>query len=187
MKGIVFREFIDMVEQQFSFETADSIIAASSLSTGGAYTSVGTYPHSEMVSLVTNLSAQTGRPVPALLNHFGRHLFTRFTVIHPQYVRNYRSAFELLQQLDGNIHIEVRKLYQDAELPSFTYEALPDGGMYFDYRSQRGLADFAEGLIQGCIAHFGEQVELHRQDLPPEDNLARTRFTLTKVADGSAG
>ncbi len=114
MKGIVFREFIDMVEQQFSFETADSIIAASSLSTGGAYTSVGTYPHSEMVSLVTNLSAQTGRPVPALLNHFGRHLFTRFTVIHPQYVRNYRSAFELLQQLDGNIHIEVRKLYQDA-------------------------------------------------------------------------
>ena len=45
MKGIVFREFIDMVESQFSLETADAIIQASSLSTHGAYTTVGTYPH----------------------------------------------------------------------------------------------------------------------------------------------
>jgi hypothetical protein len=36
LKGIVFREFIDMVESQFSPETADAIIEASSLSTNGA-------------------------------------------------------------------------------------------------------------------------------------------------------
>ena len=77
MKGIVFREFIEMVENEFSYEIADAIIAASELSTAGAYTSVGTYPHTEMVSLVVNLSKQTGQPVPALLNHFGRHLFKR--------------------------------------------------------------------------------------------------------------
>ena len=49
MKGIVFREFIAMVETQFSLETADHIISASNLSTDGAYTSVGTYPPQEMV------------------------------------------------------------------------------------------------------------------------------------------
>lgn len=42
MKGIVFREFITMVETQFSLETADAIIADSTLATGGAYTTVGT-------------------------------------------------------------------------------------------------------------------------------------------------
>ncbi len=187
MKGIVFREFIDMVEDQFSLETADTIIAASELSTDGAYTSVGTYPHSEMVSLVVNLSKQTGQPVPALLNHFGRHLFKRFTVIHPQYVTSYQSAFELLKQLDGNIHVEVKKLYIDAELPSFTYEALPDGGMHFDYRSHRALADFAEGLIEGCIAHFGHAITVSRTDLPADEQGAHTRFTLTRSADAHTG
>ena len=187
MKGIVFREFIDMVEDQFSLETADTIIAASELSTDGAYTSVGTYPHSEMVSLVVNLSKQTGQPVPALLNHFGRHLFKRFTVIHPQYVTSYQSAFELLKQLDGNIHVEVKKLYIDAELPSFSYEALPDGGMHFDYRSHRALADFAEGLIEGCIAHFGHAITVSRTDLPADEQGAHTRFTLTRSADAHTG
>lgn len=187
MKGIVFREFIDMVEQQFSPELADTIISASDLSTNGAYTSVGTYPHAEMVSLVSNLSAETGKPVPALLNHFGRHLFGRFTQIHPQYVSSYHSAFELLQKLDGNIHVEVRKLYYDAELPSFTYESLADGGMHFDYRSQRGLADFAEGLIQGCIAHFSEPVTVQRADLAADEQGSHTRFTLIRNADGDAG
>ena len=57
MKGIVFREFIDMVESQFSVDTADAIIGASALSTHGAYTTVGTYPHQEMVDLVSNLAA----------------------------------------------------------------------------------------------------------------------------------
>ncbi len=183
MKGIVFREFIDMVEAEFSHETADAIITASNLSSDGAYTSVGTYPHSEMVALVTNLSKQTGQSVPALLHHFGRHLFLRFTVIHPQYVTSYHSAFELLKQLDGNIHVEVKKLYNDAELPAFSYEALPDGGMHFDYRSHRALADFAEGLIEGCIAHFGEQIKVSRVDLPADEKGAHTRFTLTRSAD----
>lgn len=187
MKGIVFREFIEMVENEFSLEIADAIISASELSTNGAYTSVGTYPHTEMVSLVVNLSQQTGQPVPALLNHFGRHLFKRFTVIHPRYVNNYHSAFELLQQLDGNIHVEVKKLYDDAELPSFSYESLPDGGMHFDYRSHRGLADFAEGLIQGCIAHFGHPVTVSRIDLPADEKGAHTRFTLTRSTDVVAG
>ena len=38
MKGIVFREFITMVETQFSLETAVVIIADSTVATGGAYT-----------------------------------------------------------------------------------------------------------------------------------------------------
>ena len=35
MKGIVFREFIDFVEQRFSLDTADDIISSAHLATGG--------------------------------------------------------------------------------------------------------------------------------------------------------
>ncbi len=53
MKGMVFTEFLEMVEDRFSPEIADRIITASDLRSGGAYTAVGTYEHSEMIQLVT--------------------------------------------------------------------------------------------------------------------------------------
>jgi len=62
MKGIIFREFIDMVEAQFSPQMVDDIIQASTLASGGAYTSVGTYPHDEMFQLVEQLSIRSEIP-----------------------------------------------------------------------------------------------------------------------------
>lgn len=38
MKGLVFVEFVEFVEDRFSLETVDRIIEKSSLATGGAYT-----------------------------------------------------------------------------------------------------------------------------------------------------
>ena len=44
MKGIIFTEFIEMVEDKFGFEVADNIITNSNLPSGGAYTAVGYKP-----------------------------------------------------------------------------------------------------------------------------------------------
>jgi hypothetical protein len=186
VKGIVFREFIDMVESQFSTKTADTIIEASSLSTNGAYTSVGTYPHQEMVDLVSNLATQTGISVPDLLQHFGRHLFGRFVEIHPNMTNAFSDVFSLLSALENTIHVDVNKLYCDAETPSFTYEQNGQQQMVFIYRSRRRMADFAQGLIAGCIAHFKENITIQRDDLPPQGEEALTRFTLVRTEDANA-
>jgi hypothetical protein len=68
MKGMVFTEFLEMVEDKFGFDTADDIIETSKdkLSTEGIYTAVGTYPHTEIITLVTNLSTVTKISVPKL-------------------------------------------------------------------------------------------------------------------------
>ena len=55
MKGIVFTEFLEMVEETFGLETVDTIIENSNLPSEGIYTSVGTYDFNEMVSLITAL------------------------------------------------------------------------------------------------------------------------------------
>ena len=170
-----------MVEDQFSLETADAIIEASKLPTGGSYTSIGTYPHEEMLTLVQQLSHRVDIAVSDLLKHFGRHLFKRFTVIHPEYVTTHSSAFDLLSLLDDHVHVEVRKLYRDAELPSFEHERLANDKMLFVYRSRRSLADFAEGLIEGCVAHFEEPMQIDRIDLPADAEGAHARFTLTRL------
>ena len=48
MKGLVFVEFVEFVEQEYSLEMVDRIIDNSALASGGAYTSVGVYDHREM-------------------------------------------------------------------------------------------------------------------------------------------
>jgi len=56
MKGIVFTEFLEMVEETFGLETVDYIIYKSELKSEGIYTSVGTYDFFEMLILISNLS-----------------------------------------------------------------------------------------------------------------------------------
>lgn len=179
MKGIIFREFIDFVEERFSFDTADKIISSAKLATGGAYTSVGTYDHQEIVALVGHLSEATNTSVPDLLRTFGKHLFQRFSVLYPSHFAGRDSAFAFLRILDNKIHVEVKKLYPDAELPVFEHESPDPDRLVFVYSSRRPFADLAEGLIRGCIDHFGERITLMREDLPCKEG-AHVRFTLTR-------
>ncbi|MCP4964259.1 MAG: hypothetical protein GY926_03390 [bacterium] len=67
MKGVVFTEFVEMVEEKFSPEIAERIIESSDLPSQGIYTAVGTYGHTEMLQLVTRLSEETGIEVPDLV------------------------------------------------------------------------------------------------------------------------
>lgn len=181
MKGIVFSEFIDMVESQFSLEIVDRIIEESQLPSGGAYTIVGTYPHQEMVELVQRLSAATGLAVPVLLKAFGEYLFARFVALYPQYFEGQCSSFDFLERIENKIHVEVRKLYPDAELPRFE-SARPDADhMSLIYRSSRPFADLAEGLIHGCAKHFGERIAVERENLAGEQG-SHVRFLLAKAA-----
>lgn len=179
MKGVVFTEFLEMVEDKFSLEVADRIIENCDLAMGGAYTAVGTYDHMEMIQLVNQLSRETGNDVPSLLRTFGKHLFGRFHANYPQFFEGPDSVFAFLKNVGGYIHDEVRKLHPDAELPSFDYDTSKPGCLTMIYRSTRPLADLAEGLIAGCIEHFGERIDIQREDLSdPKETCVR--FLLTK-------
>jgi hypothetical protein len=177
MKGIVFTEFLDMVEERYSAELVDRIIEAAQLPSGGAYTAVGTYDHGEIWSLVCELSKVIDVPVPELFRAYGEHLFTRFTVSYPHCLGSAKSAFDVLQRLDSVIHREVRRLYPDAELPRFEIVEHSPSRMVLVYESVRHFGDLAEGLIRACGRHFGENLSLARETLPAEGR-SRVRFTL---------
>lgn len=180
MRGIVFTEFLEMVEDRFSADMVDDLIDTSDLPSGGVYTALGTYDHQEIVTLTKKLSDKTDIPVPALINTFGTHLFGRFSVLYPFVFEGIGSVFEFLMKLDGYIHVEVRKLYPDAELPAFTYDDSVAGRLVMTYRSTRPFGDLAQGLIAGCIAHFGENITLEREDVSDRPQTC-VRFTLTQA------
>lgn len=181
MKGIVFTAFLEMVESKFSLALADQIIDGAELASGGSYTTVGTYDHGEMINLVVQLGERTGIPIPDLVRTFGEYLFTQLVEMYPQFVEQNRNVFDFLLKVDSYIHVEVLKLYRDAELPSFEYDTPRDGTLVMTYRSSRPFADLAEGLIIGSIRHYGETVDLRREDLPDGTGAGTAaRFTLTR-------
>jgi hypothetical protein len=179
MKGIVFTEFLEMVESHFSPELADRIIRAAHLPSGGAYTAVGTYDHAEMWSLVVELSKARDMPMPDLLKAFGEHLLGRFVVGHGALFQGHAGSFDFLETLDRVIHREVRKLYPDAELPQFEVAERTPQRMVLVYQSPRHFADLAEGLIRGCARHYRETLQIDREALPYAGG-SRVRFTLER-------
>lgn len=176
MKGVVFTEFIEMVESQFGDEVLEQIIEKANLPHNAEYTAVGSYPHEELVSLVLELSTESNVPVPDLLKAYGKHFFGILGKSYASMISDVKDGFELFQKLENYIHVEVKKLYPEAELPKFDTEWEGDSLVMY-YQSSRKLGDFAHGLIEGCLEHFDQQASITQHPLNKDGT--RVKFTLT--------
>lgn len=179
MKGIVFTEFLDMVEQKFGYEVVDQIIEESKLESNGIYTAVGTYPHSEVVTLLMNLSDKVKIDPAVLLKEFGKYLFDTFLESYPQFFSVVDNAFEFLHSIDKHIHVEVLKLYPDATLPKFISKETEDGTMIMTYMSERKMAALAEGLIEKSIAHYNEDCNITTENI--KEDGSEVKFTIKRI------
>ncbi|TLF44419.1 heme NO-binding domain-containing protein [Maribacter aurantiacus] len=160
MKGIVFTEFLEMVENAYGLEVVDSIIEKSNLPSEGVYTSIATYEFNEMVSLITALSKEVNVPSGDLIYTFGHYLFSSLGRAHPEVIQNYNSPLGLLYSIEDHIHVHVKKLYPDAELPSFKILEKTDSSLTMIYTSSRGLYRLAHGLIEKTFEHFNGKADV---------------------------
>ena len=179
MKGVIFTSFLDMVEEKFSYETVDTIINNSDLPSGGAYTAVGTYSHHEIVTLVVALSKHTQVPVPDLLHTYGKYLFSILGKAYGHWITAVPSALDLLEKIDNYIHVEVRKLYPDAELPRFETTRLSPHHVRMIYHSDRRMSALAVGLIEGAFEYYGEKCLIETQLL--EADGSNVQFDIQKI------
>lgn len=177
MKGIVFTSLLNMVEEVHGFDMVDTLIEKADLPSGGVYTAVGTYDHTEAVSLVVALSEETGTAVPDLLKAFGEYLFGVLHKTYPEFVDAAGHPLDFLEGVESYIHIEVRKLYPDAELPSFKCQRLSDSSLEMIYSSGRHFEDLCEGLIIGGMKHFKREAKIERASLA--DGSEKFLITLT--------
>lgn len=180
MKGVVFREFIDFVEDAAGDAVLDTMIERAAPASGGAYAATGRYDWREMVDMVVALSDLTGTPVPDLVEVFGAHLFGRFVALYPEFFDDVCDSFDFLSRIEAQIHVEVLKLYPDAELPTIDTRRRGPDEMSVRYTSCRPFGNLAIGLIRGCGAHFGERLEVDHK--PARDGLEITVRRLASLA-----
>lgn len=163
MKGIVFTEFLEMVENRFSADMVDDILTDAVLPSQGVYTAVGTYDHAELVTLVKALADRSSMPVSDLIRAFGYHLFGRFEANYPGFFQGVPDALTFLSGIEDIIHAEVLKLYPDAQVPRFDVIHQADG-LDLVYRSSRHFEELAHGLIEAALARWGGGYSVARND-----------------------
>jgi|TARA_B110000467_G_scaffold163217_1_gene188600 hypothetical protein len=178
MKGVVFTEFLELVEKEFGLEIVQRIIDECDLATGGVYTSVGTYSHKEMFKMVGKLSEIKDIPIPALLNIYGEYFFTTLSRDYPKFMEQ-PNLFSFLESIETYIHPEVLKLYPEAELPSFGTDLKSEKEMRLDYSSSRKMSDLAVGLIKGAANYYNEEVDIVK--ISEDDDGARVMLKIIKI------
>ncbi len=177
MKGMVFVELLEMAESILGEDAVDDVLAKTDLASGGAYTAVGNYSCTELMTLVKAFSDHSGAGVSDLQRAFGRWMHGRFVKSYPGFFRDKPDALSMFEAIEGEVHVEVRKLYPDVELPTFDTERPSPDELKLIYTSPRPLTDFCHGLIEACVDHYGVSAEIDRRDIPVQ-GASSAEFTV---------
>jgi hypothetical protein len=186
VKGVIFNLLEQVVTEHHGADTWDSLLDAAGVS--GAYTSLGTYPDTEMGALVTAASTALGIGEEAVLFWFGTVAIPQLAARYPAFFDSHGSTEGFLQSLNTIIHPEVRKLYPGAVCPHFGITVDETGTLRMIYRSPRRLCALAEGFLMGAAKHYGETIEvaqdtcMHRGDACCTFQVKRRRTALACTA-----
>ncbi|RJX68360.1 guanylate cyclase [Vibrio sinensis] len=174
MKGIIFTEFMDLVEEKFGLEILDKVLQDAE--DNGVYTSVGSYDHRDLVKLIVQLSQETGVSVEDLQKVFGQSVFQKLYARLPENASllECKNCFQFIRLVEDYIHIEVRKLYAEANPPKFVFISESQSELVFDYHSARCMSHVCLGLVEGCAAHFNQSVSVEM--VPQSEDQKHVRF-----------
>lgn len=162
MKGIIFKLLEEAVTAEHGEDTWDALLHKAGLE--GAYTTVGNYPDEELMGLVAAASSALNLEADDVVLWFGRSALPRLHQLYPVFFEGHTGARSFVLTLNDVIHPEVRKLFPGAYVPTFDFEVSGDDGLTISYQSRRRLCSFAEGLLEGAAAHFGEEVEVEQEE-----------------------
>jgi hypothetical protein len=178
MKGIVFAEFLEMVEEKYGLEMVDEIIVNSNLESKGAYTTVGIYAFSEMLQLLQSLSLKTEISTDDLLLVYGEHFFGLIKRNYSSFFERYRDPIDMLASIEDHIHVEVLKLYPDAELPTFQVVARTEDSLIMIYKSSRAMHHFGLGLMNKTFEHFNSKATIVLEKIKKDGT--EVKFIITR-------
>lgn len=178
MRGVVFTELIEFVENALGFDTADKMIEKANLENDGAFSQGGNYPFSHMQKLLHSLSEITGKSKDELLFVFGKHLFSVLAKLYQKNMTDDLTALTFLDSVENFVHVEVKKLYPDADLPKFTTEEIDETHIVLIYQSEKRLESFAKGLMVSCGEYFNEPLEIKHEVI--NENPYQVKFFIEK-------
>ena len=168
MKGVIYNLVESVVRSERGDDAWDDVIDESGVS--GAYTSLGSYPDSDLVDIAGTVARHVGTDLSSVIRHVGHEGLSILAERYPEFFTPHDDVRSFLLTLNDIIHPEVRRLYPGALVPEFTYSSPAPDVLDMTYVSERGRCDLAEGLVLGVGRHYGQRVDvsqtscIHRGD-----------------------
>ena len=179
MKGIIFTEFLDIIEESFGLEVCQQMLDEAA--DMGSYTAVGSYDHRALVKLIVTLSKITGVKAESLQEIYGEAVFIRLLETLPAMADRREGTFSFIKKVEDHIHTEVKKLYPDATPPRFEFISETESHMVMDYKSARCMSHVCLGLIKGCAKHFDQTIYIMME--PQNKRESHVRFNLELITE----
>src|SRR5690606_25138495 len=178
MKGVVFTEFLEMVEGSYGLGMVDYILQNSDLDSNGIYTSVGTYDFKELITLFSVLSEKVKIKVDDISYNFGKYFFTSLKNTRPQIFEEHDSPEEFLISIEDHVYKQVKDGHPPVKPQTFTIEKNDQDQMIFVYKSTTGLYMFALGFVEKTFEHYNPSFKVTYKTL--SDKGTQVRFTVIK-------
>ena len=163
MKGVIFSLFEQFVVENWGTDTFEEILDECELATEEPFVGPGTYPDEDLLQIVGKAVEKLGIPLSDGMRAFGKWVLPRLMEQVPKSMTNFDHPKQFLQTVHDIIHVEVRKLYSDAEPPRFTYKDPAPDRLIMIYQSPRKMYDLMDGLIEGVAEYYDCPIDFKRE------------------------
>jgi len=166
MKGIIFNLFESFITTTYSEDTYEEILEAADTGSVNPFEIVGpgSYPDEVFDAIIAKTAEITKKDVAEVLRALGRHSLPILTERYPQFFEDFKHPREFLKTASMIHQIEVRKLYQDAEVPKFFIDDQGGNNLTVTYKSRRHLCHLAEGLISGLGDYYQVPLDISQPE-----------------------
>lgn len=172
MHGAMLNSFFDHVEQAYGKEILSSILRDIGRPACVDGSRGGELEERTLVSALQSLGRQTNKPLPILLDSYGRYIFSDIARTNPAIFDGAEHSLSLLRDIFTQVPEEL-PLIQSLNHKQDCLELI--------FRSNYPLAPMAAGVLTATGDYFHEHLDIRKSDLSAQSHT-HVRFELRRVA-----
>ncbi len=171
MKGFFLDEFLNFLEERYSWRMAEDVVESAGVESGGLYLWLNDYPSAEFERLLRATAELSGRDAREIARDFGRHLFAYLQRRFPELISGTRDSFSFLTQLPTRLALKFDYWFKQDNQPSVLVMS-ERGRLHIRLRASPWQVMVAAGLVDGALSCFRD-AELDDVRLTTEGEPAR--------------
>lgn len=160
MKGHIFILLEEFIAEAASEETLYAVLDNCLFDTSTAFVKTDNYPDEHLTEFVNQAIAVLEITLPQAHFAFGQWLYPRLIKMLPAEFTDFDHPSPVLANLDQLHKVELKKLYPDAQPPSFNYHRINNASAELIYHSKRQMFDLVLGVLQGMADHYKVPIDV---------------------------
>lgn len=162
MKGEIFNLMESFVDKNFGEFSFQDIVEGIHNLNSRVYISPQTYADDDFFKIFTSFCEKFNLDSSEAQRQFGTHSFLILKSKVKKLFERFNSFSEMIKSIDSIIHVEVSKLLPGALTPKIILLSEKDGVLTLEYKSERSLCFFMEGLLIGAAKDFNVKVKIEQ-------------------------